>query len=62
MLTDIKSMNLSELTGYLTENGFEKFRAKQVLDWIKRDAASFDDMTNLPARLRDFSQGERVSC
>lgn len=54
MLTDIKSMNLAEISAYLTDNGFEKFRAKQVLSWIKQDAASFDEMTNLPAKLRDF--------
>lgn len=54
MLTDIKSMNLAEISAYLTDNGFEKFRAKQVLLWIKQDAASFDEMTNLPAKLRDF--------
>ncbi len=53
-MTDIKSMNLSELTAYLVENGFEKFRANQVLDWIKRDVGDFDSMTNLPAKLRDF--------
>ncbi len=54
MLTDIRSMNLAELTAYLTENGFEKFRAKQVLSWLKQDASSFDAMTNLPAKLREF--------
>ena len=54
MLTDIKSMNLSELTAYLTDNGFEKFRAKQVLTWIKQDARSYDEMTNIPAKLREF--------
>lgn len=54
MLTDIKSMNLAEINAYLTDNGFEKFRAKQVLSWIKQDAANFDEMTNLPAKLRDF--------
>ncbi len=54
MKLDIKSMNLDELTAYLTENGFEKFRAKQVLSWIKQDASGFDEMTNIPARLRDF--------
>ena len=54
MLTDIKSMNLAEISAYLTDNGFEKFRAKQVLSWIKQDAATFDEMTNLPAKLRDF--------
>ena len=54
MKLDIKSMNLSELTAYLTENGFEKFRAKQVLSWIKQDASSFDEMRNLPEKLRRF--------
>lgn len=53
-MTDIKSMNLTELTAYLTENGFEKFRAKQVLSWLRQDVRSFDDMTNLPLKLRDF--------
>ena len=53
-MTDIKSMNLTDLTAYLTENGFEKFRAKQVLSWIRQDAASFDGMTNIPQKLRDF--------
>lgn len=53
-MTDIKSMNLSELTEYLVENGFEKFRAKQVLSWVKQDVSSFDQMTNLPQRLREF--------
>lgn len=54
MLTDIKSMNLDELTAYLTDHGFEKFRAKQVLNWIRQDAVSFDQMTNIPAKLREF--------
>ncbi len=53
-MTDIKSMNLAELTDYLTENGFEKFRSKQVLSWLKQDAGDFDDMTNLPQKLRSF--------
>lgn len=53
-MTDIKSMNLSEMTAYLVENGFEKFRSKQVLNWIKQDVTSFDDMKNIPQKLRDF--------
>ena len=53
-MTDIKSMNLSELTAYLTDSGFEKFRAKQVLSWIKQDVKTFDEMKNLPQKLRDF--------
>ena len=57
-MTDVKSMNLSELTEYITSSGFERFRAKQILDWIKRDAHSFDDMTNIPAKLRDFLKAD----
>ena len=53
-MTDIKSMNLSELTAYLSAAGFEKFRAKQILSWIKNDISSFDDMSNLPSKLREF--------
>ena len=53
-MTDIKSMNLAELTAYLTDNGYERFRAQQVLSWIKRDAETFEDMFNLPQKLRDF--------
>lgn len=57
-MTDIKSMNLAEMTAYLTENGFEKFRSKQVLGWIKQDAMSFDDMKNIPQKLREFLKND----
>jgi len=57
-MTDIKSMNLSEMTEYLTSNGFEKFRAKQMLQWIKQDASFFDDMKNIPQKLRDFLKAD----
>lgn len=53
-MTDIKSMNLFELTEYLTDNGFEKFRAKQVICWLKTGVTSFDKMTNLPKKLIAF--------
>ncbi|MGE9267136.1 MAG: 23S rRNA (adenine(2503)-C(2))-methyltransferase RlmN [Verrucomicrobiales bacterium] len=37
----------------LAEHGHSTYRAKQVLDWIwKKRAASWDDMSNLPAALR----------
>lgn len=53
-MIDIKSMYPSELTAYLTDNGFERFRSKQVLDWLKMGVGSFDDMRNIPSKLRDF--------
>lgn len=54
MTVDIKSMNLSELTDYLTDSGFERFRAKQVLGWLKQDVRSFDEMRNIPSKLIAF--------
>ena len=62
-MTDIKSMNSFELTEYLTDNGFEKFRARQVIDWLKAGAASFDEMTNLPKKLIAFlSDNAYIAC
>lgn len=51
-------MDLSELTEYLTANGFEKYRASQLLDWIKNGASSFDEMTNLPKKLIAFLKSD----
>jgi 23S rRNA (adenine2503-C2)-methyltransferase len=53
-MEDIKSMNLSELTGYMVGIGEKPFRAKQLYEWIhKRQADSFDEMTNLSGKLRE---------
>jgi 23S rRNA (adenine2503-C2)-methyltransferase len=53
-MDDIKSMNLSELTEFMTGLGEKPFRAKQLYEWIhKRQAESFDEMTNLSAKLRE---------
>ncbi len=52
-MTDIKSMNLSEMTVFLKELGEPSFRAKQVFQWLHRGAVSFDGMTNLSKELRE---------
>jgi 23S rRNA (adenine2503-C2)-methyltransferase len=42
------------LQAFLKEVGEQTFRAKQVQDWLwKKSARSFDEMTNLPAKLRE---------
>ena len=56
MKTDLKSLTSAELTSFLTENGFPKFRARQVTDWLKKGVASVEDMRNLPADLKEFIQ------
>ena len=53
---DIKSMTPEELTALITGGGFPKFRAKQVADWLKKGAASAEEMKNLPADLKKFIQ------
>lgn len=53
-LTDIKSMTLDELTDFVTENRFPKFRAKQIYDWLYKNVTDFDDMRNISADLKTF--------
>ena len=51
-LTDIKSMNMSELTEYIISLGEKKFRAKQIYEWIHvKHVESFDEMTNISKKL-----------
>ena len=46
-------MSLEQLTDYFLGQGEKKFRIKQVYEWIwKKNAQSFDDMTDLSKELR----------
>lgn len=47
-------MTLDELTDFVTENGFPKFRAKQIHDWLYKNVTDFDDMRNISADLKTF--------
>jgi len=50
---DVKELSLEELTGLLTRLGQPAFRAAQVYNWLfHKDAAGFEEMTNLPKELR----------
>lgn len=53
-LIDIKSMSLSEITKFVTDNGFEKFRGKQIFDWLGKNVSSFDEMKNVSGKIKDF--------
>ena len=53
-LTDIKSMNMDELTEFIISLGEKKFRAKQIYEWIHvKHVESFDEMTNISDKLKD---------
>lgn len=46
--TDIKSLNLKELTALMEQLGEKGFRAKQIYQWLHvKQVASFDEMTNI---------------
>lgn len=47
-------MTLDEMTEFVTENGFPKFRAKQIYDWLYKNVTDFDNMRNIPADLKAF--------
>lgn len=50
--TDIRSLDIEELTEYLAGLGEKSYRAKQVYGWLHaRQAESFDAMTNIPKSL-----------
>ncbi|MBE6735192.1 MAG: 23S rRNA (adenine(2503)-C(2))-methyltransferase RlmN, partial [Ruminococcaceae bacterium] len=51
-LTDIKSLDISELTELMLLKGQKKFRAEQVFSWLhQKHIDRFDDMSNLPKSL-----------
>jgi 23S rRNA (adenine2503-C2)-methyltransferase len=51
---DIRSLDLDELIEYLEGLGEKKFRAKQLYRWLHVSlVSSYDEMTNLPATLRE---------
>ena len=51
---DLKSMNLEELTAWIEVLGEKPFRARQLYEWMhKKQAASIDEMTNLPKKLKE---------
>ena len=61
-MTDIKSMNLAEMSAYFKELGEPAFRAKQVFQWLHRGVSSFDEMTNLSKALREKLAAACVLC
>jgi 23S rRNA (adenine2503-C2)-methyltransferase len=53
MKTNFKQLNRTQFHSYIGELGLETYRAEQIIDWIyEKLAISFDDMTNLPIKLR----------
>jgi 23S rRNA (adenine2503-C2)-methyltransferase len=49
----LNDMSLSELEEYFESMGEKKYRAKQVFQWIYRGIGAFDEMSDIPAGLRE---------
>ena len=51
--------NFNELEAKILENGYEKFRAIQIIHWIiNKNITDFDEMINLPKQFRAFLSSE----
>ena len=51
--------NFNELEAKILENGYEKFRATQIIHWIiNKNITDFDEMLNLPKQFRAFLSSE----
>lgn len=50
-----------ELENYLIENGFKKYNALQIIDWIyKKKITDFDKMSNLSNNLKEFCKNNFI--
>jgi 23S rRNA (adenine2503-C2)-methyltransferase len=52
---NIRNLSLGELEKFFLEQGLERFRARQVYDWLwKKTARSFDQMSNISLKTREI--------
>ena len=59
-MIELKSLNLRELEAFITENGYPKFRAKQIYDWLYKGIRLFSEMTNIPKDMIRFLEQKAV--
>ncbi len=49
----LRGLSLEEMEGLVEDAGFDRYRGRQLFHWVQRKMArSFDEMKNLPKRLR----------
>ena len=54
MSEDIKSMEKEEIEEAFASRGEPSYRAGQVYEWLHRGVKSFDEMTNIPKKTREY--------
>lgn len=58
-MTDLRSLTYEKLCEEIKAMGLPAFRAKQIYEWLhQKRAGSYDEMTNLPATLRERLKSE----
>lgn len=58
-MTDLRSLTYEKLCEEIKAMGLPTFRAKQIYEWLhQKRAGSYDEMTNLPAALRERLKSE----
>ncbi|MBI1920459.1 MAG: 23S rRNA (adenine(2503)-C(2))-methyltransferase RlmN [Geobacter sp.] len=60
---DIKNLSLEELESFISGQGKERYRARQIFKWIyQKGAVTFEEMTNLSKELRcELAQSATIS-
>jgi len=54
MKKNILDLQLDEFQNILVENGFEKYRAKQIYPLVYKGIKSFEEINNIPKKLKEF--------
>ena len=54
MAIDLKSLYIEEIEELILSLGIEKYRAKQIFEWVSKGADSFDEMTNISKKHREL--------
>lgn len=52
-MINLKDLDLDELKKEITDMGEGAFRAKQIYSWLHKGVESFDEMTNISAKLKE---------
>ncbi len=61
-MIDIKSLYDYEIENLVTQSGFPKFRAKQIVLWLQKGVSSFKQMTNLPKNMIETLEQKCYIC
>lgn len=61
-MIDIKSLYDFEIENLVTQSGFPKFRAKQIVLWLQKGVSSFKQMTNLPKNMIEMLEQKCYIC